>query len=550
MVAATPARAQRLNGTLTDSATNEEISGAVVSLTDSTGRNYVRAISDSSGAFVVTRFAGPAMLRVVRIGYRPRELAISRGAPDRADIRMQRIPLTLGTVTASANRVCRADNASDGALALWEQARAGLLAGVVAREGHAPRVRLRAFEQTRDPVTRRVTQFSSSIKDVVVDRSYVAARGPLAFAVEGYMREGVGESREYFAPDDEVLLDPSFAETHCLRVVPGDAAHEAEIGIGFEPIDDASRDTLVDVSGVLWMDRAIPALRSLEFLYTNLEVEAKGSGGEVDFAIMPNGVAFIERWTIRSPILRNDEYVPLNGVRRNLPPRPQRTEIRVLGYNEIGGAVLFAEWPDGTRWHADLPRATGTVVDATGTGVAGARVWLQGTSDTVSTNVAGEFALPYAWPGLYVIFASDSALARQGIARTTPRGLSLFVQGDGKVQLYLHPRSEALRLVCPTKSYRPGTGVLMARVVDSGGDAVAGAHVDVELEQAIVAGDTVTRRIIRSGEASDDGRFVVCGAALDQPLRLRATKAGSVAEAAIDAWKDDVLTVTLVVKPK
>jgi hypothetical protein len=51
-----------------------------------------------------------------------------------------------------------------------------------------------------------------------------------------------------------------------------------------------------------------------------------------------------------------------------------------------------------------------------------------------------------------------------------------------------------------------------------------------------------------SGESGDDGRFVICGAALDQKLAVRATKNGKTASGAITAWKDDVLAMTLVLK--
>jgi hypothetical protein len=53
-----------------------------------------------------------------------------------------------------------------------------------------------------------------------------------------------------------------------------------------------------------------------------------------------------------------------------------------------------------------------------------------------------------------------------------------------------------------------------------------------------------------SGVAGDDGRFVVCGAALNQPLLLRAIKGDESAEAVVEQWKDEIMAATLVLKPR
>ncbi len=49
------------------------------------------------------------------------------------------------------------------------------------------------------------------------DKAYVAGRTPAAFAVYGYLDETAGE-RVLYAPDDETLLAPIFAEHHCLEM--------------------------------------------------------------------------------------------------------------------------------------------------------------------------------------------------------------------------------------------------------------------------------------------------------------------------------------------
>ena len=116
--------------------------------------------------------------------------------------------------------------------------------------------------------------------------------------------------------------------------------------------------------------------------------------------------------------------------------------------------------------------------------------------------------------------------------------------------LTYHPRSEVLPYLCPAKAYKPGTGVLLATVTNANGTVAAGAHIDVETRQAIVVGDTVMRPRRSSGEAGDDGRFAICGAALNQPLLVRATKGAESAEALVEDWKDEVMVTTLVLKAR
>jgi hypothetical protein len=90
----------------------------------------------------------------------------------------------------------------------------------------------------------------------------------------------------------------------------------------------------------------------------------------------------------------------------------------------------------------------------------------------------------------------------------------------------------------------------MATVHNANGTPASGARVEVETQRAIVAGDTVMQPQKSAGNAGDDGRFVVCGAALDQPLRIRAVKGDESAVVSIDTWKDEVIATTLVLKPR
>jgi len=546
VVAVSAAPAQRVQGTVRDSLSGIPIAGAVVWIADSSGASLARSIGDETGRFSIGRFRGSVRLHVLRIGFHPRDILLARdGSDSTMDVRLEGLPPNLATVSASTSRVCPGQKGSSQGLELWEQARSALLASVIARELHPPHVRLVSYSRTREPIRKRLTHEETKMKDLVVDRSYVAGRPAWAFAAEGYMREDRGGERTYYAPDDETLLDPSFAETHCLHVQRGDRAHQDQVGIAFDPVGAGDRDTLVDVRGVLWLDRAHPALRSLEFHFTGLEPVARESGGELFFHIMPNGAPMIERWSINTAIVVNEMNDRTNGPRRP-PPREFRTDARRVGLREVGGEVALAEWADGTSWRGGLPRVTGTLIGTDGLPVAGARVWMLNTADTVTSDSSGRFALPYTLPGVYYVLASDSVLAGFGFSRAPWTGVAIARNADANVRMRYSPRAEALRYACMGQPYKPGTGVVLLRVVNRDGDPVGDARVDVWLGTS--SADPFTRSPDRGGETGDDGGAVICGAALHQPLRIRVSSGHESADTIIDGLKEEATTQRLVLR--
>src|SRR3569833_645408 len=260
---ASAASAQRIRGQLTDSATGQPIGGALVTLNDGKGAFLSHAISDPSGQFFAMRLAATRSMRIVRIGFRPRDVVV--GADSVVDLRMQPIAPILPAVATRAKRVCKRGPQGDAALELWEQARTALRASVIARDVSPLTVHLHRFPRTYDAVERHMLTDSSEYDDLTVDRSFVAARTPIAFAQQGYLREYLNGNREYYAPDEAVLIDPTFVEQHCLWRVDGNDAHASQVGISFAPIADAAHDTLGDIAGTLWLDRERPQLRELGF---------------------------------------------------------------------------------------------------------------------------------------------------------------------------------------------------------------------------------------------------------------------------------------------
>jgi hypothetical protein len=551
--ATSPVLAQRVRGTLRDSSTHEPISGAVVSISDSAGKFLARGVAEADGRFDVPRFPGSKRAHVVRIGYRPIDATVPDG-DDPLDLQMHAIASQLATVTSSGTRVCPGDSGNTQAFQLWEQARTGFLASVVARDARPPNLRLRYFRVERDPVLRRVVDDSVWSKTVDGDQPFVAARSASAFATDGYMRESSGGEREYYAPDESVLLDPAFAGTHCLRAIAADAAHPAQVGIAFEPLE-AERDSLVDIRGTVWLDRKTLDLRTLDFDYTNLEKVQGGSGGNIIFQAMPNGVPMIVRWTIHSPIIATDEGgISREGLRRSLPPRPQRNRFRVLGYQLLGAEARQVAWADGAKWLPRVVSVTGVVSDLHGRLMRDARVWMLGIADTAVTDSAGVFRLPRPLGGgLFTLVAADSTLAAGGVNQTPPR--TVFVSDDrapaGDIDvdvLKMYPREDALKAACPDSKYVPGQGVALVRVIDSTGLGVMNARLDVETIQAIVVGDTLSRPVHRSGQTDSEGRFLICGAALYQPIAIHASHDAAHGEGGIARWAGDVMVVIITLR--
>ncbi len=542
-----PLAAQHVRGVVRDSAAQQPIGGAVVWVSDSAGHFLARAIADDAGRYSVMRLDGSAVLHVVRIGYHPVTLPIARGkagADTTIDIRLGSIALMLSAISESQSRVCPGEKGTNAALDLWEQARAALLASVVSRDVGAPSLVMKSFSRMIDPASHRTGDQHVRTRRVVGDQSYVAARPASMFVADGYMQEHNGD-RTFYAPDDEVLLDPSFAGTHCLRVVDGTAAHVGELGIAFTPVTDRGRDTLVDVQGVLWVARNAHELHSLEFHYTDLEREADVSGGEIHFETMPTGAPMITRWIIRSAKLSVIDPVVVPGIRRRLFDRRDRTNVRLIGVREDGGYVVTATWPNGKQWRAPLRTIVGQLVSDANTPVAGMSVWLENTADSTITGQDGGFTLRGVLPGVYLIMAADSSLAKVGVVRG--RRTIDVLDGDNAIAHVLYfPLSRIVQQECGTQPHAQGTGVLLGRVVDESGSSLTDVDLDATWTPAPPgSGAGRVPHPDRSTETDETGRFAICGAPIGAKVKLHAVTSTSATD--VEWVQQLILTMTFVI---
>lgn len=515
---------QQLRGLIRDAGTNAPLPGAVVTLVDSAGEPATRAIADAQGRFTITTPAAvrAARLHLIRIGYRPRDVTVPPRFDAVLEVAMDRIPPLLETVRVSGRELCPGSAERGAAFALWEQARAGLLAAVVARELKPANARFVSYDRGVSPGDELVRHQTTELKVGSTTRPFVASAGASYFAHVGFMME-VGEgSRIYNAPDADVLLDPAFAVTHCFHLQRADAAHAGQIGLALNPAP--GRDELVDVTGVIWMDEAAPQLRSFDFLYTSLEPAAMKmlAGGRLEFRTMPNGVSFIERWSLRLPVL---------GVATNLsrsvtagPVRRQdRTDLRVGEINEAGGIVLDATWPDGAAWHAPRTEIAGTVVQrSTNAPVQHAIVTLAGTADSATTDSAGAFRLAVI-PGRYSLVAADTLL-REFVAEREERRV-VVAERDRvtNVRVVVEQVANVVADACNGERMKEHTSVLTGHVAAADGylprEARVRASWQADYDPHGSVGVDIQQRV-QDVPIDERGRFILCGAARERPIQL------------------------------
>jgi hypothetical protein len=526
--------AQQVRGVVRDSAASAPLAGAVVALLDSTGATKARDITDAGGRFVLPAPPGAASLHLLHIGFRPLDVGLPARRDSVLTLMMSRVPNVLAAVKVSGQSLCPGSDERGSAFQLWDAARTALLATIVARDAKPANTTTVTFESTMSPGDERIRRQRKTVRRVRTTRPFVAFAAPSFFARRGYMAEDAA-GRLFNAPDADVLLDPSFAATHCFRAREADDAHRGEMGLAFVPAE--GRDTIVDVSGELWFDVQSMQLRSLEFRYTSLEPAAvdERAGGAIDFRTLPNGVSFIERWVLRLPSL---QAVPnFNSTRRSADPprRSERRDIRVSAVIESGGVVQDAAWADGTAFHAPPTTITGIVRQRdTRSPAGGIIVAIDGGVDSARTDSAGRFRLAVL-PGAYTVVATDTTLAAFTSPRRAERSVSVAAGEIAAVELDVEPLPKILAGVCSGQRMRDSAMVLTGQVtpMPALSAALGGrrGHVhatwqsDFQSASAGVLGRTTQQDI----DTDERGRFIVCGVAREQPVKLHLTYEGAFA---------------------
>ena len=524
---ASQASAQRITGIVRDTASKASLSGAVVSTLDAQSQTLARTISDASGRYSLELSTSATQLRVVRIGFQPRVVALpaSSGTRQAVDVTMTKVPTLLSTMVVRDDRMCSSEQNRPAALSLWEQARTGLLASIVAREAKPADATLISYERWIDIGRGRVLKQTARKVSGRTTRPFVTRPSPSVLVQRGYL-EGRDGEYSYDAPDADVLLDETFAETHCFSVRNADAAHAGAIGVAFEPRRD--RERIVDVKGTLWLEVGVPALRSVEFSYTGGDAKAilGDAAGEIHFRTMNNGVVFVDEWHVRTPVMVQTRdpgrQLRIGGSSAKgsdvVDTRPGRQA------SDNGGIVSTAVWPDGEKWESPLKPLAGTVVvRGTLAPLEGAIVAIDATGDTVLTDAAGRWAIFPVFPGRYEVTVADTSFSAFISPRVTRTEVDITPTVQGDLRLGLPGRIEAMRALCGTH-LPENTSILLGRILDTAGSARVPRGMRVT--GSWLGSVTIMNTGVRwrddgeSIDVDDKGRFSLCGVPREKAFQL------------------------------
>ena len=401
------ASAQRLTGRIIDAPTQLGVAGAVLTQLAADGKTVARTLSAEGGRFTLVLDANARTVRVVRIGYVPRTLSraeLERGDVERADIVMQRIPVALDPVRVMGNG-CPVRSDARRALALLDQARDGLLAAVVSREGKSvSAVRLR-FERTLEdgerPDSQRVWVDSTS----AASTTFTTAPSAALLAERGFLEQTPDSSNVMHAPDADVFLDDAFVNAYCVRLASPSAARPTQVGLGFFPAEGIRKRGQVNIEGTVWVDTARRELREVEFEYVGLprQIAMRRPGGTIGFLTLANGLVLVDRWRLR---LAGVSFDTLPGsLGRGRPVLRERVHV-----SETGGEVASVQWPEGT-YRAPLGALSVVAQSEERAPMAGVQLRLDGTDYRATTDSAGGARMERLLPGPYSLVVVDPRLA-------------------------------------------------------------------------------------------------------------------------------------------
>ncbi|NUQ10819.1 MAG: carboxypeptidase regulatory-like domain-containing protein [Gemmatimonadaceae bacterium] len=523
-----PAGAQDVSGFVRDATTGAPIPGAVVMVLDATRATVARGLTSTGGAFRLPVSSG-ITLRVIRIGFAPFEAPLARLAPSPVTISMTLLGRIMDRIAVRANPVCprRADQRE--ALALWSAATDAFLAMVVANTeaSTSGTVTQLLYNRLMEPGGRRIAH-QSSRRVVTGNIAPIRAdRPPAAFVDSGYVVQR-GDVSTYYGPDAMVLLDSSFAATHCLSIRSDARGRPGQIGVAFAPPRDRA---VSDIAGVLWLSREPLSLKTLEFEYRGVDqsvIDMRG-GGRLEFATLSNGVPTITSWLVRSPRLA---YLPAGTMLRGRAVR-EREVSTIHEIYETGGLIVSGRLADGTTWSAPLATQGGVVLTMrTGTPVVGAVVTFDSTDQRAVTDSAGHFVFHELLPGPHQLRIVDTTAIRVRIADSTT-----FVLPDSSLQQMVMrvatrrveiraATTAPLEVRLPWREVVPGCGVhegeprffVMGVVMTPDSAPVPSADVRLSWTDGSPGGAVETTVATR---ANTDGAFFVCGIPADRELATR-----------------------------
>jgi hypothetical protein len=478
-----------------------------------------RTLWSSDGRFTLRAPRGGSYrLRSERIGYRAfvtDVLQVPATGVLEHDLAISALPVALNTVEVQGRDRCQVNpvRAEQTALA-WEEIRKALAAA--AWVGNEQLYRFRRYTYVREVHRngRDVMQEEGQVVASVATQPYVSLRAA-QLAECGYVVTIKGDL-VYYIPDVDVLLDEDFLTTHCFHVVRDPAEHTGLVGLAYEPMAERDR---TEVRGILWIDESTAELRTMEVRFTEIpgRVTDERIGGTLDFMQLPSGAWIVQRWEIRTPVLRwRGSADPAIRTRRD------RAAIRYLQHS--GGEILEITARDGSKTYpATLAHVTGAIFDSTRIEpLEGVRVTITGTDFVEETNSEGEFHLAVPLEGDYAVTFSHPYL--DSIGYTAPdQKLSLARESESSVSFAIPPASAMTERLCDASASNMEGKVIVGLVTGPDGDPAADATVTASWQRVVPADSGfVSSDFWLSALTDQSGFYALCGIPLGRRIELTA----------------------------
>ena len=499
--------AQEVHGIVRDANSGLPIAGAVVQVVDSTGRQLSRRLSGAGGEFRVPLYGPYAAVEARRMGFRPAKVAIPAATGDVAlNVRMTRLATMLAGITVNEQRSCPARTDRASAFALWEQAKAGLLASEASAEAKPADMHVLEYQRWIDAGSDRITEQHVRTTRKRAAVSFVAAATAPNFIAHGFLVSG-GRERVFYAPDARVLLDDRFTRGYCFGLVSSDRSRPLQVGLSFTPAERLPN--VVGVEGTLWIDTVSRRLVDMRYTYLTGERQQPASGGHLSVIDLPHGLTLIDRWSIRmvqtrapgpTPVLGSSSTMERVGNAGTATPRHR--------VSESGGELARAVWPAGETFRATLGTLRARLVDRDGRVVPHMRVRLKNTDYAGSSDTSGVVRIDDLVPGPYTAELLDSTLAPIGIPITTSMRFAVDRGETYMADVETQSAQAYVARMCKEDGVlEPGSRLLIARVYRADGAAVSRARWDLGAH---------------TGTSGADGVIVYCrGLAPDALVVLR-----------------------------
>lgn len=525
----TPLQAQQVSGTAQVADSHTPAAGAAIVLVTASGVIVGGTLSKSDGRYILRApAAGRFRILARRMGFAPDssgELRFDVGSELHFDPVLKPLASSLQVVSVEGVQRCEIGQES-GAVAsrLWEAAQNALSATIAAADGQEIAFRLIRFRRELEPGTGRVMRESVSQLRALNTEPYRSV-SPDSLAKTGFARNE-GDSSVYFAPDARTLTSEVFTETHCLRPIK-DAARPSQIGLGFEPV---AHSRLVDVSGVLWFDRASGELRDLDYRYEfpnsirsySAPRSQEPATGHIEYVRLDSGGWIVKRWKIRVPTEVDERINTLstNGTTGDIALRSSRG-TRTAAVWEIGGEVSAVLRPADSLFSRsdELGELRGSVVTGPNhAGVAGVTVVLNSVGSTPhgsakQTGSDGLFVFDSIPAGEYLLTATAASFDTLNAA-VPPIPVRIESGSQQTVMVTVPSAQEGRAALCPGGNSR--LSVLHGFVKDSvTGEPIAGARVNAywltgTIRTGGIGGGLSASAHERTTLTDSKGRYVLC----------------------------------------